>query len=503
MSFRTLGTNNPNNVFLTQGGVNYIVQYNSTTGGAQVIQQNASSGVLPIYQDGQWNASATQIGLTQQQQTAFHSQIQQLVYSAYQKAGGRSAGAVLPPWAQQQNFNRGPGQTSTIPNQNISSQNNGTGNGLLSSITGFVGTISNLEQAASNFAVNGSQFGVPNESTLFKQTMMYPVDMNVEQQDTLQIIGYRYIPSKSSAIFGGREAAITALTQGVQTRSTINRKAKLGLVILPMPNKVADSNNVNWGEDAMNNLAAAATANTLGNGGDLLKTAIAGGVSKAFGGEFGTGVVLKQLFDLARTGALGSDTTSLLLGSSLASTILKRGGFGVETESILARGAGIVPNSNLELLFNGPTLRTFTFNYRLSPRSEPEAARVRRIIRFFKQSMAVKKITANGGAAGQGSFFLGTPNVFQLEYRTRSSESGGGQFIDGVNRFKTCALTSFQCDYTPDGFWAAYQAGQPVSTTMSMTFNELEPIYDTDYQENNIFKDRSDLNNVNEQSIGY
>jgi hypothetical protein len=60
------------------------------------------------------------------------------------------------------------------------------------------------------------------------------------------------------------------------------------------------------------------------------------------------------------------------LGSELTSMLLKIEGLGVESESILARGAGIVPNSNLELLFNAPTLRSFTFNYRMSPRSARE-----------------------------------------------------------------------------------------------------------------------------------
>lgn len=498
MSFRTLGTNNPNNVFLTQGGVNYIVQYNSTNGEAQVIQQNAPSGTLPIYQNGQWNASATQIGLTQQQQNTFHSQVQQLVYSAYQSAGGRSAGAVLPPWAQPQNFNRGPGQTSSNPSQNTASSNNGSGNGLFG-LGNAIGAITNLPQAIGDYAVNGSNFnGAGNEEELFgRQTMVYPIDMEVGQQDTLQIIGFRYQPSRAEALFGGRAEAANILSGGLQTRSNLSKR--VGLVILPMPNKVADSNNVSWGEDAMNNLAAAATANTMGS---LVQTGASAALSSLLGAGGGTGVFLKQLADLGLSGGISKEL-SLLVGPSLASKLLKMGGFGVESESILARGAGIVPNSNLELLFNGPTLRSFTFSYRLSPRQESEAITVRRIIRFFKQSMAAKKVTAQGGAAGQSSFFLGTPNIFKLEYRTRSTTAGGGQFIDGVNRFKTCALTSFQCDYTPDGFWAAYQAGQPVSTVMSLTFNELEPIYDTDYQEGNIFSERGDLNSINAESVGY
>lgn len=500
MTFRTVGTDTANNILFNQQGVNYILQYDAPNGGAQIIQQNAPAGTLPIYQNGQWNASATQIGLTPQQQNAYHSSVQTLIYAAYQQAGGRSGGAVLPPFAQLSNLNQGPGQTSSTPSQNVSSQNNGSGPGLVSSISNLIGTLSNLEQAANNTAVNGDRFGVPNESELFNSfTMMYPADMNVEQQDTLQITGFRYRPSRANAIFGGTEEAVSTLTNGLQTTS--NRAQRVGLVILPMPNKVADSNNVSWGEDAMNNLAAANTAAALTPEG-LATATVAGGLSKFFGGTFGAGVISSNIAKLLLSGGISADT-SLLLGSSFASKILKAGGFGVETESILARGAGIVPNSNLELLFNGPTLRTFTFSYRLSPREQSEADRVRRIIRFFKQSMAVKKITATGGAAGQASFFLGTPNIFRLEYKTRTNAEGaGGQFIDGVNRFKTCALTSFQCDYTPDGFWAAYQSGQPVSTVMSMTFNELEPIYDTDYQEN-IFSQRDDLSAVGPQSIGY
>lgn len=504
MAFATIGTNNPNNVFLTQGGVNYILQYDSSNGAVQIIQQNAPSGTPPIYQDGRWNASATQIGLTPQQQAAYHSQTQQAVFSTFRNGGATSNGLVIQQWALPQNFNQPPGQTSTNPSANPSSSNNGTGNGV-DPISALVGAIQNLPQAANNFAINGSQFGVPNENALFNnQVMMYPSDMNIEQQDTLQIIGYRYRPSRSSAIFGGEAAALSTITGGLQTVS--NRAQRIGLVILPMPNKVADSNNVSWGDDTMNNLSAAVIAGTLdakGPLGGLGQSAAAGTFSALLGAGFGAGVVADQLGKLASSGALSADTAGLLLGTSLASKILKAGGIGAETESILARGAGIIPNSNMELLFNGPTLRSFNFSYRLTPRNEGEASRVRRIIRFFKQNMAAKKITAQGGLAGQSSFFLGTPNIFQLEYVTQSRREGGGQLIDGVNRFKTCALTSFQCDFTPDGFWAAYQAGQPVSTVISMTFNELEPLYDTDYQSGNPISGREDLTGVNSESIGY
>ena len=148
----------------------------------------------------------------------------------------------------------------------------------------------------------------------------------------------------------------------------------------------------------------------------------------------------------------------------------------------------------------------------MSPRSEPEAREINNIIRFFKQGMAAKKqnsISGNPtyGSAGSASYFLGTPNVFQLQYKT-----SGGNPIKGVNRIKTCALTGFAMNYTADGNWSAYDEGQPVSVIMNMSFKELEPIYDTDYQED-IFdgrkfvegkiRDNGDLYPISPNDVGY
>ena len=189
----------------------------------------------------------------------------------------------------------------------------------------------------------------------------------------------------------------------------------------------------------------------------------------------------------------------------ITSGIMKGAGMEISPETILARGYGVVPNSNLELLFNGPTLRGFTFGYRMTPRSEKEAKNVRRIIRFFKQGMAARKMT---GQAGQGSAFLKSPNVFKLRYK-----SVGGASIPGVNKFKICALTQCGVDYTPESQWTAYEdpssPGQPVSVIMSLQFNELEPVYESDYQPSisNIFDRKdgngTDLDSITDNDVGY
>ena len=343
--------------------------------------------------------------------------------------------------------------------------------------------------------------------------LQYPKDALYDKtQDHLQIGQYHYRPPKSDQLFS-KDGTNKILTSGLQKTSALAEF--LGIVKLPMPNNISDSNNVAWGDDSMNNLSAAATADVIQNLDKYLGAAAAGGLVGAFtAGNAGQGAALGAqgalLYKLLTGGAANSQAAQALLKTAGASKVLSMAGFSVSPESILARGFGVVPNSNLELLFNSPTLREFSFQYRMSPRSKQEATEINKIIRFFKQGMAAKKqdaISGNPeyGSAGAASYFLGTPNVFQLQYKTT-----GGNTIKGVNRIKTCALTGFAMNYAADGNWAAYDDGQPVSVIMNMTFKELEPIYDTDYQET-IFDGRTftgkdgsgDLYPITSDEVGY
>lgn len=481
--------------FVTKNNISYNLQYDTSTGQVQIIQANAPAGTKPIYQDGDWNASATSAGFTNStEKTQLHQQAIVAVQSAYNNVGGASKGAKLPQWATQNLTNNQPGQTSVTPQNSVSGTTGSTGNGGSGNIATAV---LNPDETLKNNSVNNGKYGVTNEKDLFGgDNMKYPEDLMTSLQDHFVISMYSYKPSSQSQLFSSTAGALSILGSGLQNSG--NLEERIGTVYLPMPQSVADSNNVSWGDDTMSNLSAAVTAQTMGDiGGNLVAAGVGGLTGMALGGS-GMNVASKFIQGknlIALKDAFGNESVKTLLSSDVTSKLVKAQGYAVESESILARGAGIVPNSNLELLFNSPALRSFTFSYRLSPRSAEEAKIVRRIIRFFKQGMAAKKVT---GKSGQASFFLGTPNVFKLEYRN------GTNPIDGVNRFKTCALTSFSCNYTPDGIWAAYDAGQPVSTVFSMSFSELEPIYDQDYQENNSFLTGVNaLSSIGSDSVGY
>ena len=148
--------------------------------------------------------------------------------------------------------------------------------------------------------------------------------------------------------------------------------------------------------------------------------------------------------------------------------------------------SGAIRNPNLELLFKGPSLRSFSFNIRLTPRDPDESKRVRMIIRALKQHSAAKRnpqiFLEGGGQSDLGSnFLLGTPDVFKLRYIKARTQRD----IKGLNKFKTCALNSIAVDYTGEiGRFAAYEEdSQPVTTIISLNFTELTPIYDEDYAE--------------------
>ena len=305
----------------------------------------------------------------------------------------------------------------------------------------------------------------------------------------------------NSLQLSGKQAKSTLLN-GLSMQSP--KEEHVGLVKLPMPNQLSDSNNVAWGEDQLNAITAAAAtiaAGGLDTGINFLEDIASGdkGLGEAFsslltGGKDAAGGIIQFLKD-----AKGSRNANLLARSTVGSGLLNLVGFGVSPEAILARGAGVVPNSNLQLLFNAPTLRAFRFDWKMSPRSREEAIRVNNIIRFFKQGMAAKKMQPNSGG---GAYFLGTPNVFDITFRTSKLKRELGNENISVMRMKTCACVGAAVNYTPEGMWNAYEKGQTTSCILSLQFKELEPIFNTDYEEDPfVYSNMGDF--VPTDSVGY
>ena len=360
------------------------------------------------------------------------------------------------------------------------------------------------------------------------RNLKYPIDADYgNTQDYMLINQFTYRPPSKGIFFPeggmkeGIQQGVDILKSGVKS-GTPKEKA-IGLVKLPMPNTLVDSNNVSWGKDTLNAVTAAVSSAAMGVSGDTLNglvnfiqgfdtsqplEALMGGLK-----QFGQGAqdVFKEVGsagsslgdeilrgDNANVNLLGRT----VVGSSLLNFLQQQ----VSPETILARGAGVVPNNNLALLFNSPTLRDFEFAWKMSPRSKEESIRINNILRFFKQGMAVKKAT--GTRSGGASYFLGTPNVFDITFKTGRSDNDFYEILDrndSVVRIKTSACVGATVNYTPEGQWNAYEKGQPVTITLKLKFSELEPIFDTDYDDNyfNYDPQRTDLLPVPIDAVGY
>jgi len=288
-----------------------------------------------------------------------------------------------------------------------------------------------------------------------KQILRYPVAEIHDTTDYLQIKVVRY---KTVSDTAGKNKIVGA--PGSRRNST-NKEESLATIFLPIPSAIQDRNSVSYQNSNINAIAG---------------TAIGGIQNIMQAGEFsmeGVTNVAGEIKDaVSKTfGAAGGGNRILdLITKSLASEALGVFGGNVSVDQLLARGEGIVFNPNMELLFNGPSLRSFAFSFQMTPRSQEESGVVKEIIRTFKFNMA-PQVTTEGG----GSLFLKTPNVFELTYKQ------GNQPHSFLHQFKQCFLENVSVNYTGAGTYATYGDGTPVSIIMNLQFKEIEPIYDIDY----------------------
>ena len=260
--------------------------------------------------------------------------------------------------------------------------------------------------------------------------------------------------------FGEAEAFEAAqdriYAQGDNVTKPEFNKEIIGSITLPIPNGVTDQNSVSFGQGTLNpaqkflsNLAFRTILEGVGEGGKI--------ASKAF------------------QKAVKSKDTQKAIAGYIAGTAAN-----LDPNEILSRLDGTIFNNNLALLFKGPTLRPFTFQFTLSPRDRGEAVQVQKIIRAFKQSSAVQQT--------QSKTFLAAPNTFGLQFFK------GPTPHNFLPQLKECALLNVGVNYMPDNSYMTYEDSSMVSYSISLSFQELEPIFNNDYE---------NLDNNADQTIGF
>lgn len=224
-----------------------------------------------------------------------------------------------------------------------------------------------------------------------------------------------------------------------------------GSVFLAIQAPISDQNAVDWGPDSVNALDAAIFNKSLAYMGTNAE-------------DIGT--------------SLQNDAKAIYNAAAMQEERIRRylAGQAASLNNVLSRTDSAVLNPNLELLFQGPQLRPFTFQFKMSARYDKEAEDIKKIIKYFKYFMTARK-EKNG-------IFLRAPYVFAIEYmhKNKNQHPGINLISPEVNK-KACALTNCSVDYTPLGTYMTYEEGTMVAYTLSLQFQEITPIYDTDYKD--------------------
>ena len=350
-----------------------------------------------------------------------------------------------------------------------------------------------------------------NYKTLFKEDMnlKYPIDMftgdneNEGSQDYIYIEQFTYKPPQAKPPIRSKDIDDTVKVKMQIDKGDVNRAFREGIgsnsrkkdlqgtCILPIPNKLGISNGVSWGEARANAIEFSAF-----NAASNSVKEVANNPFNIFGEtkkliQQGSAILNTTMSELKR-GQSNEANAGSIVNAVVAKALLSRLNINVDVDQFITRQTGAAINPNLELLFSGPQLRTFSFQFDFAPNSKEEAKEVRMIQRWFREGMLPLKnnISTNGA-----TLFLGSPNVFRICYKNNKRR------IRGLNTFKICALTSCEIDFTPDGVYQSYEdkgkdgkfgaISQPVRTQMALTFNELTPIFRNDYS--SVFNDKGEF----------
>lgn len=274
-------------------------------------------------------------------------------------------------------------------------------------------------------------------------SLQYPLELLSGQNDYVTFTSMEYRPNKQSSgsEFSGPPSQGTAIRLYMPTTT-------------PAVKQGAD-----WGQ-----------ATFSGPMGELLRNAATQGASAVMNAEIPTSfeegkAMGKKMVD--ETKNFFQDNGPLVggaakqVGVGMAANLA-----GIEANQLLALQRGQIYNPNVELLYKGPKLRGFTFNFTFVPKSPIEARVINNIILEFKKWSA---------PSNEGKMYK-VPHLWQVTYM-----SGAGQNRN-MNAFKKAALTDVAVqDNQGMNMHMSFDDGMPIVKSLSLNFTEVDVITREDH----------------------
>lgn len=206
------------------------------------------------------------------------------------------------------------------------------------------------------------------------------------------------------------------------------------------------------------------------------------------------GIISNAISDNPNGFSSASTPYAKAIGAAIGQDLATKAGLGSNIGGLAAQSMGIFTNPQLQLLYKGIGLRSFSLAFTLTPKTAAEAQTVKNICDAF----AYYSLPGISGASdGNSGMFLTPPQVFQVDFQFLGDSGLVGKVSNaiysalnktGLNVFgnsttitngkpsKTftvndCVLEGVSIDYAPNG-WATYNDGYPVQTTILLNFKE-------------------------------
>lgn len=141
------------------------------------------------------------------------------------------------------------------------------------------------------------------------------------------------------------------------------------------------------------------------------------------------------------------------------------------TGSLLSRTA---VNKKKDVMFKEVDNRHFQFDYVFAPKSAEEAKEVADIIYMFKFFSHPEMLE------GYGNFLYLYPAEFNIEYGMMVTDKDGKKTEAknlNLNKISSCVLERISVNYAPNGSFQSLMNGEPIVTTLSLSFMEIEALH--------------------------
>jgi Tail-tube assembly protein len=168
---------------------------------------------------------------------------------------------------------------------------------------------------------------------------------------------------------------------------------------------------------------------------------------------------------MRKASALSIDPTVIKAAIEAASGYLKTG---ANLPNVLLQGQGYAINPQLQMIYKGLPLRSFSLSFIFTPKSRKEADVVNQIIHLFKYHSLPS--LEQGKSTSIDSMFLTPPSVFEIFFYNKGVEN------IYLPKYDKCVLESIDVDDAPNG-WAAHVDGSPVQRRLTLQFKELSILH--------------------------